>query len=57
MLPAAERPEYTSGREGFIHLDEFSGTVESASFNLIIRDHDHLKFEQKKRSSSKPLST
>ena len=28
MLPVNERPEYTEGREGFIHLFHFYGTVE-----------------------------
>lgn len=49
MLPVAERPEYTSLREGFFHLDEFTGTVETASMIYIIRDHDRGKFEQKKK--------
>lgn len=49
MLPVAERPEYTSIREGFYHLDEFTGTVETARLVYIIRDHDRAKFEQKKK--------
>jgi tripeptide aminopeptidase len=48
MLPPAERPEYTCGREGFFHLDEFGGTVETANMIYIIRDHDLSKFELKK---------
>lgn len=48
MLPQDERPEYTAGREGFFHLDEFSGTVETATMIYVIRDHDRKKFEQKK---------
>lgn len=48
MLPVAERPEFTSGREGFFHLDDFKGTVETATMIIIIRDHDRVKFEQKK---------
>ncbi len=49
MLPADERPEYTSGYEGFYHCVGINGTVESAKISYIIRDHDSEKFEQKKR--------
>ena len=48
LLPAAERPEHTEGYEGFFHLDEFSGTVDSARMVYIIRDHDKQKFEARK---------
>ncbi len=48
MLPPAERPEHTILREGFIHVDEFTGAVDHAKLILIIRDHDQKKFEQKK---------
>ena len=48
LLPAAQRPEYTQDYEGFIHLTAFNGTVEEASMNYIIRDHDRRLFEQKK---------
>ncbi len=49
FLPERERPEYTSGYEGFFHLTDFSGTVEKAEMSYIIRDHDLQKFEEKKR--------
>ena len=48
LLPVAQRPEYTSGYEGFFHLTGFSGTVEEATMSYIIRDHDMQRFEQKK---------
>lgn len=48
MLPVFERPEYTENYEGFIHLLQMSGTVESAQLSYIIRDHDMKKFEDKK---------
>lgn len=48
MLPAAQKPEYTQGYEGFIHLNEFSGSVEEAKMFYIIRDHDMKKFTEKK---------
>lgn len=48
MLPVAQRPEYTTGYEGFFHLTGFNGTVEEATMSYIIRDHDRIRFEQKK---------
>lgn len=49
MLPVAQRPEYTDGYEGFIMLHGMEGEVESASLHYIIRDHDMVKFLQKKQ--------
>ncbi|MBQ3133683.1 MAG: peptidase T [Clostridia bacterium] len=43
-----ERPETTEGYEGFYHLTEQSGTVDSATLSYILRDHDAEKLEQKK---------
>ena len=48
LLPVDQRPEYTSGYEGFFHIIGFNGTVESATFSYIIRDHDMVLYEQKK---------
>ena len=48
LVPTVERPEYTSGYEGFYHCVGFSGTVENAKISYIIRDHCSEKFEQKK---------
>ena len=48
MLPEAQRPEYTCGREGFFYLTQMSGTTEEAHLDYIIRDHDKTKFEEKK---------
>lgn len=47
-LPVAQRPEHTSGYEGFFHLTAMNGTVEEASLSYIIRDHVRSLFEQKK---------
>lgn len=47
-MPAAEVPEETEGYEGFFHLTGISGTVERAAVNLIIRDHDRRRFEDRK---------
>ena len=48
LLPVEQRPEYTSGYEGFFHLISFKGEVETATFSYIIRDHDMNLYEQKK---------
>lgn len=48
LLPAAQKPEYTEGYEGFIHLLHMEGEVERSRLDYIIRDHDMAKFQQKK---------
>lgn len=48
LLPVEQRPEYTSGYEGFFHLISFNGTVEEATFSYIIRDHDLDLYEKRK---------
>ncbi len=48
MLPAAENPMYTEGYEGFYHLNDIDGSVETTKVHYIIRDHDREKFTQKK---------
>jgi tripeptide aminopeptidase len=48
MLPAYEVPEHTDGYEGFYHLTEFDGSVDSVTVNYIIRDHDLKLFNKKK---------
>lgn len=40
MLPSDMIPAKTELREGFNHLTEFSGTVEEANANYILRNHD-----------------
>ena len=47
LLPAAQRPEYTEGYEGFYYLEGVSATVEHATARYIIRDHDARKFQAK----------
>lgn len=49
MLPASEKPELTEGYEGFFHLMQFTGDVEHAELQYILRDHDRSLFEEKKR--------
>lgn len=53
MLPAFEVPENTEAYEGFYHLTNISGTVESTSIDYIIRDHDRTAFNKKKDLLSK----
>lgn len=48
LLPVNQRPEFTQNYDGFFHIVKFEGTVETASFKYIVRDHDRKKFEQKK---------
>mgnify|MGYP000426362790 CR=1 FL=1 len=40
LLPAAERPQYTEGYEGFYHMTDIHGGVEETHCTYILRDHD-----------------
>ncbi len=44
-LPAEEIPARTDGYEGFFHLTDMEGNVESAELKYIIRDHDAAGFD------------
>mgnify|MGYP000896704827 CR=1 FL=1 len=48
-MQEAEKPEYTEGYEGFIHLTDMRGEVENSQLRYIIRDHDMARFQEKKR--------
>lgn len=48
-LPANEVPEKTSGLEGFFHIHHLNGSVDHATAELIIRDHDRELFEGRKK--------
>ena len=48
LLPAAERPEYTEGYDGFYFLDRVDGSCEEANATYIIRDHNQSKVEARK---------
>lgn len=48
LLPAGEKPEYTEGREGFFHVYGINGNVETCRMEMLIRDHDRQKFEDRK---------
>ncbi len=53
LLPSQQRPEHTQGYEGFYHLIKMDGSVENATFQYIIRDHNREKFEARKAFISK----
>lgn len=53
MLPTTQKPECTEGYEGFFHLTDMKGCVESAVLEYIIRDHNWELFEQKKQEMVK----
>jgi len=48
MLPAYDVPEHTEAYEGFFHLTDITGTVDSTTVNYLIRDHDTKLFNKKK---------
>ena len=50
LLPPHERPEHTTGYEGFYHLVKTEGSVESATIQYIIRDHNKIPFELRKKT-------
>ena len=50
MLPAAEIPARTEGREGFYHLTGIQGDVEHAKVSYIVRDHDENMFAARIRT-------
>jgi len=50
MLPFGETPEKTEGREGFFHLTDMQGSVEKATLDYIVRDHDAGGFAQRQRT-------
>jgi len=48
LLPLAETPSHTEGREGFYHLTDIRGDETNASLHYILRDHDRARFEARK---------
>ena len=48
LLPVNQKPEYTEGYEGFIHLTDMKGELEHSTLWYIVRDHDLVKFVEKK---------
>jgi len=52
-LPKKEVPEETKGYEGFFHITNINGSIEYTEIGMIIRDHNHKKFEQRKKTIQK----
>ena len=50
MLPSAETPRDTEGYEGFFHLTDMEGTVEYATLQYIVRDHDAGHFQARQET-------
>lgn len=49
MIPETDIPETTEGYQGFYHLLGIDSHCEEAKLSYIIRDHDHDKFEDRKK--------
>lgn len=49
LLPMNERPEHTSGYEGFYHLHTLHGDVEHATMEYLLRHHDEKEFSRMKQ--------
>ncbi|TDW52613.1 tripeptide aminopeptidase [Flavobacterium sp. 270] len=47
-LPKGETPQETKGYEGFFHVHHINGSIEETVLELIIRDHNKVKFEKRK---------
>ncbi|MEO8238651.1 MAG: peptidase T [Flavobacterium sp.] len=47
-LPKKETPQETKGYEGFFHVHHLTGSIEETVLELIIRDHNKVKFEKRK---------
>ena len=50
MVPAAERPEHTCGREGFFHPTDISGTASEVTLTYILRDFDAEAFARREQT-------
>lgn len=48
-LPLEQKPELTERYEGFFMLNHMECSVDKSTLNYIIRDHDKIKFEEKKQ--------
>jgi tripeptide aminopeptidase len=48
-LPENEIPQETKGYKGFFHVTKLAGNIEETNLELIIRDHDALKFKKRKK--------
>ncbi|MCI5842125.1 MAG: peptidase T [Clostridiales bacterium] len=53
LMPPAETPAHTEGREGFFHVNRIEGNESAADLYLLIRDHDRTNFEARKEQLSR----
>lgn len=53
---AEDTPEKTEGYEGFNHVLNFNGDVETAEFSMIIRDFDTASFKTRKEAVEQKIS-
>ena len=53
---AEDTPEKTEGYEGFNHVLNFNGDVETAEFSMIIRDFDTASFKARKEEVEQKIS-
>ena len=49
LVPAAERPEHTEGREGFFHPTDISGTASEVTLTYIVRDFEAADFARREQ--------
>lgn len=47
LVPVAERPEHTEGREGFYHPTDITGTAGEVTLTYILRDFDSTSFDRR----------
>lgn len=50
LIPAAERPEHTSGKEGFYHPISIQGTASDVVLSYIVRDFDSKTFAAREQT-------
>ncbi|MDD5800121.1 MAG: peptidase T [Coriobacteriales bacterium] len=47
LVPAAQRPEHTCGREGFYHPIDINGSASDVTLTYILRDFDDAEFDHR----------
>lgn len=50
MIPAAERPEHTAGREGYFHPTDIEGSASEVTLTYILRDFDAADFARREKT-------
>lgn len=49
LLPSAQRPEHTEGYEGYFHVYDIKGGVDSTTLKVLVRDHSEKNFAARKQ--------